>query len=108
MKRLCLLCGFVLLLTSLSVAQRLPQTAVPENYQLTLAPDLNKGNFGGDETITVTLLKPTSQIVLNSADIDFNEASITSAGETQKAGLSFDKEKEMVTLAVERPMAAGL
>ena len=98
---------FVLLLASLAAAQRLPEGAIPENYKLTFAPDLGKGSFAGDETISVKLLKPTSQIVLNSADIDFQEASIVSGGVTQKAAITFDKEKEMVTLAVEKRLAAG-
>jgi aminopeptidase N len=99
---------FVLLLTCLTEAQRLPQIAIPENYQLTFAPDLTQGNFAGEETIKLKLLKPGSQIVLNSADIDFHEASITSAGVTQKAVVTFDKEKETATLAVEHPLAAGV
>jgi len=98
----------VLLLVSVAGAQRLPQVAFPENYQLTFAPDLGKGNFAGEETIRVKLLNPASQIVLNSADIDIHEASITSAGATQKAAITFDKDKETVTLAVEKPVAAGL
>jgi len=108
MKRIILLLIYVLLLISLAGAQRLPQDVIPENYALTFAPDLSKASFGGEETIRVKLLKPTSQIVLNSADIDFSEASITSAGVTQKAAVTFDKEKEMATLAVANPLAPGL
>ena len=108
MKQTFWLLTYVLLWASVAGAQRLPQVAVPENYNLTFAPDLNRGNFAGEETIQVKLLKPTSQIVLNSADIDVQDASITSDGATQKATLTFDKEKEMVTLAVEHPLASGL
>jgi Peptidase M1 N-terminal domain len=57
--------GILLLLGSLCAAQRLPELAVPDNYALTFAPDFNKDNFTGDETIHVRVLKPTSQIVLN-------------------------------------------
>jgi hypothetical protein len=63
-------------------AQRLPQTATPENYQLSLAPNFTKDNFSALETIQVRVLKATSQIVLNSADIDLQEATISSAGDT--------------------------
>jgi len=107
MKRIILLFTYVLLLAAVAGAQRLPQDAVPENYTLTFAPDLAKDNFKGEETIQVKLLKPTSQIVLNSADIDFQEASISSNGTTQKATIAFDKEKETATLAVTNPLAAG-
>jgi aminopeptidase N len=108
MKHILWLSIFVLLLTSLTGAQRLPQVGNPENYQLTFTPDLSKANFAGAETIKVKLSQPASQIVLNSVDIDVHEASITSAGATQKAAVSFDKEKETVTMAVEKPLAAGL
>ncbi len=80
----------------------------PRTTSSTFAPDLEKGNFAGEETITVRLLNATSHIVLNSADIVFNQASITSGGTTQKAVATFDKDKEMVTLAVDKPLAAGI
>ena len=94
-------------MVSVASAQRLPQAAIPENYKLTFTPDLNKASFSGEETITVILLKPSSEIVLNSADIDIKEASITSGGVSQAAAASFDKEKEMATLGVGKPLAAG-
>jgi aminopeptidase N len=99
---------FVLLISSLAGAQRLPQTATPENYQLTFTPDLSKGVFAGEETIKLKLAKPATQVVLNSADLEFQEASVTSAGATQKAAVALDKEKQMVTLSVEKPLAAGV
>ncbi len=40
-------------------------------------------------------------------DIDFHEVSITIGGSTQKAKVTPAKEKEMVVLAVEKPLAAG-
>ena len=99
------LCVFSL--ASLAGAQRLPQTVTPENYKLTLTPDLAKNTFDGDETIRVRLLQPASEIVLNSADIEIQDASITRGGESQKATATFDKQKEMVTLAVEKQLPAG-
>jgi aminopeptidase N len=107
MKRPSLLFAQILLLASFATAQRLPNNAVPENYKLSFAPDFTKDNFGGEETIQIQVLKPTSQIVLNSVDIVFQDASITSGGVTQKAKIKLDKEKEMATLAVDKPLAAG-
>jgi Peptidase M1 N-terminal domain len=77
MRRLALLC--VVLSSSLSFAQRLPELARSVNYKLTFAPDFEKNIFAGQETISVQILKPTSEIVLNVAEIDFLSASITSA-----------------------------
>ena len=81
--------------------------ARPENYKLTFTPDLEKATFEGDETISIRVLKSTSQITLNAADIDFHEVSITCGGANQKATATPDKEKEMVVLSVDKPLAAG-
>jgi aminopeptidase N len=88
-------------------AQRLPQTATPENYQLSVAPNFTKDNFSALETIQVRVLKATSQIVLNSADIDLQEATISSAGDTQQASVTLQKEQETATLTVGKPLQPG-
>jgi aminopeptidase N/puromycin-sensitive aminopeptidase len=81
--------------------------ARPENYKLAFTPDLDKATFEGDETISIRLLKPRSEITLNAVDIDFHDVTITTGNTTQKAKVSREKEKEMVVLAVEQPLAAG-
>src|ERR1700728_3261907 len=107
MKRTFAVLSFVVLTISLASAQRLPEIARPENYKLTLSPDLDSAKFEGEETLTIRVLKPTSEITLNAADIDFHEVTIASGGATQKAKLTAEKEKEMVVLSVEKPLAAG-
>src|SRR2546423_14437886 len=107
MKRILAVLTFVLATFSLATAQRLPEVAVPENYKLTFTPDLEKAKFEGDETISIRVLKPTSEITLNAVDIDFHEVSITSGGSIQKATVTPQKEKEMVALVVPNPLAAG-
>src|SRR4030088_2790462 len=107
MKRTTFLLAFVAATFSLAAAQRLPQVGEPENYKLSFTPDLEKATFEGDETISIKVLKPTSEITLNAVDIDFHDVTITSGGATQKATVTPEKEKEMVGLAVENPLAAG-
>jgi aminopeptidase N len=107
MKRIFAVLTFLALTLSLANAQRLPEVARPENYKLTFTPDLDKATFEGDETITIRVLKPTSEITLNSAEIDFHDVSITAGGATQKAKVTAQKENEMVVLSVEKPLAAG-
>jgi aminopeptidase N len=97
----------VLAFSTFSVAQRLPKTAVPENYRVTLTPNFDKDNFGGDETIQIRVLKPGSSIFVNSLDIDFQEATITSGGTTQTAKVLIDKEKQMATLTVPKTIPTG-
>ena len=107
MKRVFLLAGLFLFVASFCTAQRLPELAVPDNYKLTFAPDFTKNNFAGDETIQVRVLKPTSEIVLNAVEIDFEAATITSGSTTQKAKVTVDKEKEMATLTVGNTIQPG-
>lgn len=107
MKRSLAVMTFVVLALSLATAQRLPEVARPDNYKLTFTPDLEKGSFEGDESITLQVLKPTSEITLNAVDIDFHDVSIAAGGVTQKAKVTPEKDKEMVVLSVEKPLAAG-
>jgi len=86
---------FVLALLSLLAcwcvrAQRLPETVVPESYDLTFAPDLAKATFTGEAVIHVNVVKSTSTVALNAAELEFQEASITSGGAAQKATVASD------------------
>src|SRR5579871_6371636 len=107
MKKILAVMTFVVLAISLAAAQRLPEVARRENYKLTFNPDLESAKFEGDETIAIRVLKPTSEITLNAADIDFHDVTITSGGTTQKAKVTPQKENEMAVLSVDKPLAAG-
>src|SRR5947209_4547024 len=108
MKRILAIPAFVALTFSWAMAQRLPEgIARPQNYNVTFTPDLQNAKFEGDETITIQVLKPTSEITLNAVDIDFHDVTITSGSNSQKAKVTLDKPKEMVVLAVEKPLPAG-
>jgi aminopeptidase N len=107
MKRIFAVIPFLVLTFSLAVGQRLPENARPENYKLSFTPDLDKATFEGEERIALRLLKPSSEITLNAVDIDFHDVTITSGGTTQKAKVTPEKEKEMVVLSVEKPLAMG-
>src|SRR5262249_46745821 len=89
-------------------AQRLPGNVKPESYELTFTPNLEKATFGGDEVIRVRLEKPAKTITLNSAEIEFQEASVRAGGETQKTEVSTDEAKEMATLTVAKEIPAGV
>ncbi len=52
--------ALVLLFAFAAGAQRLPDLATPEHYQITVAPDLERETFAGEETIEIRVLKPTS------------------------------------------------
>lgn len=107
MKRILVLSALVMATFSMAAAQRLPQVATPENYKLVFSPDLEKATFEGDETISLKVLKPTSEITLNAVDIDFHDVTVTSGGATQRAKVTPEKEKEMVVLGLDKPLGAG-
>jgi aminopeptidase N len=107
MKSISKLAALLVFLCSLCVAQRLPEIATPDHYKLKFSPDFIKNDFAGDETIEVQVLKSTSQIVLNAAEIDFQEATITSGHTTQKATVTLDKDKQTATLTVDHAISPG-
>ncbi len=107
MKRVLAVIIFVLGIFSVAGAQRLPEVARPENYKLTFIPNLEAATFEGDATISIQVLKPTSEITLNAAEIDFHDVSITSGASVQKAKVTPEKDKEMAVLSVEKPLPAG-
>ena len=102
-----LLVVFCALLCSLASAQRLPRIATPTNYNLTLTPDFTQDNFAGDESIQVQVLQPTSEIVLNAADIDFHEVSIRNGGVSQAARVTLNAKDEMAILAFDHAIQPG-
>jgi len=81
-------------------AARLPQTVIPSHYRITLAPDLMAEKFAGDETIDVDVRQPSASITLNSAEIDIDEATVTSGGRAQKAQVTLTPQDDTATLTV--------
>ncbi|MGA8145564.1 MAG: M1 family metallopeptidase [Candidatus Acidiferrales bacterium] len=107
MRKILLFVALIVALAPFAAAQRLPDLATPENYQLTIAINFDKENFTGDETIAIRVLKPTSTIVLNAAEIAFADATVTSAGKSQSAKVAPDEDKQMATLTFDQPLPAG-
>ena len=97
---------FFILLGSLK-AQRLPEGIVPERYQLTFTPNLKDATFSGDEMLDLRVLKPTSMIRLNSAEIKFTSVTVVSRGATLPAKVTVDDDREQATIIAPRELAAG-
>ena len=49
---------------------RLPRSVVPHRYDLVLEPDLEAVTFAGSETVTLEVVEPVDEIVLNAAELD--------------------------------------
>lgn len=98
---------FLIALPGLAGAQRLPLNVVPENYDLTFTPDLGKAVFTGQEAIQVKVVKPTTSITLNSAELQFASVAVVQGDLAQPAEATFAPEKEQVTLSVAQEIQAG-
>ena len=101
---------FILVMVALSVAlkaQRLPEAIVPEHYQLTFTPILQDATFSGDEMIDVRVVKPTTLITINAAEIKFTSATIESQGRTLNAKITTDDDREQANIIAPRTIAAG-
>ena len=73
MRPICLTLLAATLLTALPAsAQRLPTNVTPSHYDLAFVVDLAREKFDGTETIRVQVGEPTSKVVLNAFEIQFN------------------------------------
>ena len=104
-KQLC--CVALLFVSAAASAARLPQTVIPSHYAITIAPDLAKETFTGEETIDVDVKQPVTSITLNAVGFSYHDVTVTSAGRTQSANVSEDAANEMITLATADAIAAG-
>jgi puromycin-sensitive aminopeptidase len=55
---------------------RLPTTARPSRYDITLRPDLAAATFDGTETITLTVMEPTDELILNAIELELATATL--------------------------------
>jgi aminopeptidase N len=90
-----------------ALAQRLPGGVTPLHYDITVAPDLQAATFAGEETIRVTLERPSRSITLNAAQITFGEVTIAAAGRSSTAQVTLDAKQEQATLTTAAPIPAG-
>src|SRR5215472_4769746 len=88
-------------------AQRLPGNVIPESYKLFLDPRINEGRFSGEETISVRVTEPLTEIVLNSLDLEISLAEITVGGKTEQAKVTYDRPSEMVRLTLPGSIPSG-
>ena len=88
---------------------QLPTGVRPTRYVLNLEPNLDTFKFDGYVSIDVEVEEATSEIVLNSAELDIHYARITlSSGSSYRAtGISLDEERETLTVSFDSPIPAG-
>jgi aminopeptidase N len=81
----------------------LPLEALPERYELTLAPHLDAGTFDGSARITLGLARPTAQVTLNAIELEITRAAVAD----NVARVHVELAAQTVTLTFARPLAAG-
>jgi aminopeptidase N/puromycin-sensitive aminopeptidase len=107
MKRILLVLVAGLLACVAANAQRLPGGANPDHYALTVNMNLANDSYDGDETIDLTLARPSNTIALNAVEIDFHAVTVTAGGQTQSAKVSTDEKNETATFTVGKQLPAG-
>ena len=80
---------------------------MPVHYDLTVTPDIERERFSGEVVIHVTVQRPTTSIVLNSAEIAYREAAVVARGERQTAKVDLDEANEQATLTFAKALPIG-
>ena len=88
---------------------KLPTNVRPTLYTLTLEPDLDEFTFIGSETIAIEVDEPTSAIMMNSAEIAVQSATLTltDGSDLSPESIVFDEEKEMVSFNFAETIPVG-
>jgi puromycin-sensitive aminopeptidase len=82
---------------------------VPVRYDLRLEPDLTTARFAGQETITLTVHQPTSEIVLNAIELDITSAQIEGdLGSARQATITLDTSLQRCHLTFTEPLSPGI
>jgi len=83
----------------------LPSAVTPEHYRIDIMPDAATLTFKGSVDVDVTVHRATSEIVLNSADLVIEHASVLGRGAVQ--AIRYDKEIETASLVLNRALDPG-
>jgi puromycin-sensitive aminopeptidase len=91
-----------------SEAVVLPGNVTPNKYTLKLQPNFQDFTFQGEETIDIDIFESTSEVVLNSSDIEIQSADLVRPGVAPAAGgISYDQVRQTATLSFDRPISTG-
>jgi puromycin-sensitive aminopeptidase len=87
---------------------RLPRTAEPQRYELTLTPDLVNATFTGEERVRLLVLEPITEVVLNAAELEILSAElIDDDGARLEGAVAYDEELQQARIALSGTAAAG-
>ncbi|HTN71323.1 MAG TPA: M1 family metallopeptidase, partial [Methylomirabilota bacterium] len=87
---------------------RLPTTVIPGRYEIRLTPDLGAATFAGEEKVSIQVLEPVRQIVVNAAELEFQTVSVKSPdGKVTLGDAALDGDNEQVTLRFPEALNPG-
>ncbi|XP_017039730.2 glutamyl aminopeptidase [Drosophila ficusphila] len=88
---------------------RLPGNLIPTHYDLYLFPNIETGEFSGQETITITVAEATDKIVLHSLNLNISSVAVMNTGSDtlQVLETSFDDVREFLTFQLSEPLTQG-
>ena len=87
---------------------RLPRHVLPTRYDLRLEPDLTSATFQGRATIAVTVIQPSTVIVLNALDLTIESAAAEDdQGRRVSAVIEMDEPLQRCSLRVSQAMSPG-
>ena len=90
-------------------SHRLLRHVLPSRYDLRLEPDLTTATFTGDETVTVTVSRPTKEILLNAVELDVTSATISNGkGASHHAAIALDEPAERCRLIFPSVISTGI
>lgn len=87
---------------------RLPKTVAPTRYALEISPDLEQGTFSGEETATLEVREPVSEMVINGDGLEVFDVRLRCAnGQTLTGSVTVMAEEEQVRLGFPETVPAG-
>jgi puromycin-sensitive aminopeptidase len=87
---------------------RLPEHVIPERYQIMFKPEFKNFTFEGEETIFLSLSKPTTEIIVHADELKVTEAVFKQNQVEMKASkIKYDKKSETVIFSFPSPISPG-
>jgi len=86
---------------------RLPKTVTPKRYDIRLTPDLQNFTFQGEVSIAVVVNEATSEVVLNTLELEIDKVTAERNGKSVSARAELEPAKERARLRFTEKLAAG-